>query len=135
MQPQNCASGPQSPLTGHADSALQLPQTGRPTHCAAFLLARGRQSGTFQTFAATAQMSGLAMCLTSALMGQSGLGLEGQRAEVAAYVLGKGEVAAEFVEVESGKRADWTCHAKVPVSQLMLGSPSLESQGTFPAKG
>lgn len=51
-------------------------------------------------------MSGLAMCLTSALMGQSGLGLEGQRAAVAAYVLGKGEVAAEFVEVESGKRAD-----------------------------
>ncbi|KMK65142.1 hypothetical protein IMCC21224_12387 [Puniceibacterium sp. IMCC21224] len=30
---------------------------------------------------------------------------------------------------------EWTCHAKVPVSQLMLGSPSLESQGTFPAKG
>jgi hypothetical protein len=31
--------------------------------------------------------------------------------------------------------AVWTCHAKVLVSQLMLGSPSLESQGTFPAKG
>jgi len=38
--------------------------------------------------------------------GQSGLGLEAQRAAVAAHVLGRGEVVAEFVEVESGKRAD-----------------------------
>ena len=38
--------------------------------------------------------------------GQSGLGLEAQRAAVAAHVLGRGEVVAEFVEVESGKLAD-----------------------------
>lgn len=38
--------------------------------------------------------------------GQSGLGLEAQRAAVAAHVLARGEVVAEFVEVESGKRAD-----------------------------
>lgn len=38
--------------------------------------------------------------------GQSGLGLEAQRTAVAAHVLGRGEVVAEFVEVESGKRAD-----------------------------
>jgi DNA invertase Pin-like site-specific DNA recombinase len=38
--------------------------------------------------------------------GQSGLGLEAQRAAVAGHVLGRGEVVAEFVEVESGKRAD-----------------------------
>lgn len=38
--------------------------------------------------------------------GQSGLGLEAQRAAVAAYVLGRGKAVAEFVEVESGKRAD-----------------------------
>jgi len=38
--------------------------------------------------------------------GQSGLGLEAQRAAVAAHVLGRGEVISEFVEVESGKRAD-----------------------------
>jgi DNA invertase Pin-like site-specific DNA recombinase len=38
--------------------------------------------------------------------GQSGLGLEAQRAAVAAHVLDRGEVVAEFVEVESGKRAD-----------------------------
>jgi DNA invertase Pin-like site-specific DNA recombinase len=38
--------------------------------------------------------------------GQSGLGLEAQRAAVAAHVLGRGEVVAEFVEIESGKRAD-----------------------------
>lgn len=38
--------------------------------------------------------------------GQSGLGLEAQRKAVSDYVSGKGEIAAEFVEVESGKRAD-----------------------------
>lgn len=38
--------------------------------------------------------------------GQSGLGLEAQRTAVAAHVLGRGEVVAEFVEVESGKRAE-----------------------------
>ncbi len=38
--------------------------------------------------------------------GQSGLGLEAQRAAVAGHMLGRGEVVAEFVEVESGKRAD-----------------------------
>lgn len=38
--------------------------------------------------------------------GQSGLGLEAQRAAVAAHVLGRGEVVAEFIEVESGKRSD-----------------------------
>ena len=38
--------------------------------------------------------------------GQSGLGLEAQRAAVAAHVLGRGEVVSEFVEVESGKRVD-----------------------------
>ena len=34
------------------------------------------------------------------------MGLEAQRAAVAAHVLGRGEVVAEFVEVESGKRSD-----------------------------
>ncbi len=43
---------------------------------------------------------------TSERMGQSGLGLEAQRAAVSAHVLGRGEVASGFVEVESGKRAD-----------------------------
>ncbi|PTE13299.1 recombinase family protein [Pseudogemmobacter blasticus] len=38
--------------------------------------------------------------------GQSGLGLEAQRKAVADYVSGKGTIAAEYVEVESGKRAD-----------------------------
>ena len=38
--------------------------------------------------------------------GQSGLGLEAQRAAVAGFVAGRGELAAEHVEVESGKRAD-----------------------------
>jgi len=38
--------------------------------------------------------------------GQSGLGLEAQRAAVAAYVIGRGAVISEFVEVESGKRSD-----------------------------
>jgi DNA invertase Pin-like site-specific DNA recombinase len=38
--------------------------------------------------------------------GQSGLGLEAQRVAVAAHVLSRGDVVAEFVEVESGKRSD-----------------------------
>lgn len=38
--------------------------------------------------------------------GQSGLGLEAQRAAIAVYTSGRGDLAAEFVEVESGKRSD-----------------------------
>src|ERR1700680_1744311 len=39
--------------------------------------------------------------------GRSGLGIEAQRAAVASYLAGFGaEPIAEFVEVESGKRAD-----------------------------
>lgn len=44
--------------------------------------------------------------LSTERQGQSGLGLEAQHAAVAAHVLGRGEVVAEFVEVESGNRAD-----------------------------
>jgi DNA invertase Pin-like site-specific DNA recombinase len=46
------------------------------------------------------------LCVSTERQSQSGLGLEAQRAAVAAHVLGWGEVVAEFVEVESGKRAD-----------------------------
>jgi len=38
--------------------------------------------------------------------GRSGLGLDAQRSAVAGYVAGKGELAAEFTEIESGKRND-----------------------------
>lgn len=38
--------------------------------------------------------------------GKSGLGLEAQRAAVAAHIQVRGEVLAEFVEVESGKKND-----------------------------
>jgi DNA invertase Pin-like site-specific DNA recombinase len=38
--------------------------------------------------------------------GQSGLGLEAQRAAVDGYVAGRGEVVGEYVEVESGKNND-----------------------------
>ena len=37
---------------------------------------------------------------------RSGLGLEAQRKAVADYVAGKGAIVAEYVETESGKRAD-----------------------------
>ena len=36
--------------------------------------------------------------------GRSGLGLDAQRASVAAYVTGRGVIASEFVEVESGRK-------------------------------
>ena len=36
--------------------------------------------------------------------GKSGLGLEAQRKAVADHVAGKGQIAAEFVEIESGKK-------------------------------
>jgi len=36
--------------------------------------------------------------------GRSGLGLEAQRKAVADHVAGKGEIAAEYVEIESGKK-------------------------------
>jgi DNA invertase Pin-like site-specific DNA recombinase len=38
--------------------------------------------------------------------GKSGLGLEAQRAAVMDHVTGKGEIAAEYVEIESGKKND-----------------------------
>jgi DNA invertase Pin-like site-specific DNA recombinase len=38
--------------------------------------------------------------------GRSGLGLEAQRAAVAAHAAGRGHIAAEHVEVESGRRKD-----------------------------
>jgi DNA invertase Pin-like site-specific DNA recombinase len=38
--------------------------------------------------------------------GQSGLGLEAQRKAVLDHVTGKGEIATEFVEIESGKKND-----------------------------
>ena len=38
--------------------------------------------------------------------GKSGLGLEAQRKAVMDHVAGKGEIAAEYVEIESGKKND-----------------------------
>ena len=38
--------------------------------------------------------------------GKSGLGLDAQRKAVADHVAGKGEIAAEYVEIESGKKND-----------------------------
>jgi DNA invertase Pin-like site-specific DNA recombinase len=38
--------------------------------------------------------------------GQSGLGIDAQRSAVAAYVAGRGDVLAELVEVESGRKND-----------------------------
>jgi DNA invertase Pin-like site-specific DNA recombinase len=44
--------------------------------------------------------------VSTARQGASGLGLEAQRAAVLQHVNGHGELIAEFVEVESGKRND-----------------------------
>jgi DNA invertase Pin-like site-specific DNA recombinase len=46
------------------------------------------------------------LCVSTERQGQSGLELEAQRSAAAAHLLGRGEVVSEFVEVESGKRAD-----------------------------
>jgi len=44
--------------------------------------------------------------VSTARQGNSGLGLEAQRKAVADHVMGKGEIAAEYVEIESGKKND-----------------------------
>src|SRR3954468_15435380 len=38
--------------------------------------------------------------------GQSGLGLDAQRAAVASFVAGKGDLLAELTEIESGRKSD-----------------------------
>lgn len=54
--------------------------------------------------------------------GKSGLGLEAQRKAVLDYVAGKGEIAAEFVEVESGKRDDRPQLARALAEAKRLGA-------------
>ena len=44
--------------------------------------------------------------VSTARQGQSGLGLDAQRTAVASYVAGRGELSAEFTEVESGRKND-----------------------------
>jgi len=57
--------------------------------------------------------------------GQSGLGLDGQRAAVSAFVQGRGEIVAEFVEVESGKRSDRPELARALAEAKRLGATLL----------
>ena len=38
--------------------------------------------------------------------GRSGLGLDAQRQAVAAFVAGRGDILAEFTEIESGRKND-----------------------------
>ena len=66
--------------------------------------------------------------VSTARQGQSGLGLDGQRAAIAAYCGSTGSsVAKEFVEVESGKRNDRAvlraalAYAKRTQSRLVIG--------------
>lgn len=52
--------------------------------------------------------------------GKSGLGLEAQRKAVVDHVAGKGEIAAEYVEIESGKKNDrpQLAHALVEAKRI-----------------
>ena len=58
--------------------------------------------------------------------GQSGLGLEAQKAAAESFAKSRGEIIAEFVEVESGKRndrpklAEAIAHAKANGSTLLI---------------
>ncbi|WP_112875522.1 recombinase family protein [Paracoccus endophyticus] len=54
--------------------------------------------------------------------GRSGLGLEAQRKAVADHVAGKGAIAAEYVEIESGKRSDRPQLARALVEAERLGA-------------
>lgn len=54
--------------------------------------------------------------------GKSGLGLEAQRKAVAHHVAGKGPIAAEYVEIESGKRSDRPQLARALVEAKRLGA-------------
>lgn len=64
--------------------------------------------------------------VSTAKQGQSGLGLEAQRAAAKTFVNGNSEIEAEFVEVESGKRddrpklAEAIAHAKANGSTLLI---------------
>lgn len=61
--------------------------------------------------------------VSTARQGQSGLGLDAQKAAVAAYVLGVGgDVVAEFTEVESGKRSDRPELARALAEAKRLGA-------------
>ena len=54
--------------------------------------------------------------------GKSGLGLEAQRAAVLDHVAGKGEIAAEFVEIESGKKNDRPQLARAMAEAKRIGA-------------
>jgi DNA invertase Pin-like site-specific DNA recombinase len=54
--------------------------------------------------------------------GKSGLGLEAQRAAVLDHVAGKGEIAAEYVEIESGKKNDRPQLARAMAEAKRIGA-------------
>ena len=54
--------------------------------------------------------------------GKSGLGLEAQRAAVVDHVAGKGWIAAEFVEIESGKKNDRPQLARAMAEAKRIGA-------------
>lgn len=54
--------------------------------------------------------------------GRSGLGLEAQRKAVADHVAGKGAIATEYIEIESGKRSDRPQLARALMEAKRLGA-------------
>ena len=54
--------------------------------------------------------------------GKSGLGLEAQRSAVAEYVSGKGQIEAEYVEIESGKKNERPQLARAMAEAKRIGA-------------